>query len=93
MHHFALYYGCNLQPSHLSILLLTECHFSYQVHLKKYQIIFLIFVTYWLSTAGFHKIDFSKWTLIRKYFYFLMFLELLQACKAYLRKLMKDNYS
>lgn len=47
IHHFALNYGCNLQPPHLSILLLTECHFSYQVHLKKYQIIFLIFVTYW----------------------------------------------
>ena len=47
MHHFAPYHGCNLQPPHLSILLLTECYFSYQVHLKKYQIIFLIFVTYW----------------------------------------------
>ena len=47
MHHFAPYHGCNLQSPHLSILLLTECHFSYQVHLKLYQIIFLIFVTYW----------------------------------------------
>ena len=47
IHHFALYHDYNLQPSHFSILLLTECHFSYQVHLKKYQIIFLIFVTYW----------------------------------------------
>ena len=47
IHHFALYHDCNLQPSHFSILLLTECHFSYQVHLKKYQIISLIFVTYW----------------------------------------------
>ena len=47
MHHFMPYHGRNLQPPHFSILLLTECHFSYQVHLKKYQIIFLIFVTYW----------------------------------------------
>ena len=47
IHHFALYHDSNLQPSHFSILFLTECHFSYQVHLKKYQIIFLIFVTYW----------------------------------------------
>ena len=47
MHHFALYHGRNLQSPPFSILLLTECHFSYQVHLKKYQIIFLIFVTYW----------------------------------------------
>ena len=47
MHHFAPYHDCNLQPPHLTILLLTECHFSYQVHLKTYQIIFLIFVTYW----------------------------------------------
>ena len=47
IHHFALYHDCNLQSPHLSILLFTECHFSYQFHLKKYQIIFLIFVTYW----------------------------------------------
>ena len=40
MHHFAPYHGYNLQPPHLSILLLTECHFSYQFHLKTYQIIF-----------------------------------------------------
>ena len=49
MHHFALYHDCNLQPPHLSILLLTECHFSYQVHLKKYQIIFLTEVSQVLS--------------------------------------------
>ena len=49
IHHFALYHDCNLQPPHLSILLLTECHFSYQVHLKKYQIIFLTEVSQVLS--------------------------------------------
>ena len=47
MHHFAPYHGCNLQPPSFSILLLTECHFGYRVLLKLYQIIFLIFVTYW----------------------------------------------
>jgi len=27
INHFALYHGCNLQPPHLSILLLTEYYF------------------------------------------------------------------
>ena len=49
MHHFAPYHGYNLQPPHLSILLLTECHFSYQVLLKLYQIIFLTEVSQVLS--------------------------------------------
>ena len=47
MHHFALYHDCNLQPSSFSILLFTKCYFGYRVLLKMYQIIFLIFVTYW----------------------------------------------
>ena len=49
MHHFAHYHTDNLQELHLSILLLTECHFSYQVHLKTYQIIFLTEVSQVLS--------------------------------------------
>ena len=49
IHHFAPFHHGNLQPSHFSILLLTECHFSYQVHLKKYQIIFLTEVSQVLS--------------------------------------------
>ena len=47
MHHFAPYHGCNLQSPSFSILLFTECYFSYRVLLEMYQIIFLIFVTYW----------------------------------------------
>ena len=39
IHHFAPYHGCNLQPPHLSILLLTECHFGRRVLLEMYQII------------------------------------------------------
>ena len=49
MNHFAPYHGCNLQSPPFSILLLTECHFSYQFHLKKYQIIFLTEVSQVLS--------------------------------------------
>ena len=49
MHHFAPYHDCNLQPPHLSILLLTECHFGYRVLLKMYQIIFLTEVSQVLS--------------------------------------------
>lgn len=47
MHHFAPFHGRNLQSSSFSMLLLTECYFDYRVLLKKYQIIFLILVTYW----------------------------------------------
>ena len=47
IHHFTLYHGCNLQSPSFPILLFTECYFSYQVLLEMYQIIFLIFVTYW----------------------------------------------
>ena len=47
IHHFAPYHGCNLQSPSFSILLFTKCYFSYRVHPKKYQIILLIFITYW----------------------------------------------
>ena len=47
MHHFAPYHGYNLQSSSFPILLLTECYFGRRVLLEEYQIIFLIFVTYW----------------------------------------------
>lgn len=47
MHHFAPYHGRNLQSPYFPTLLLTECYFGRRVLLEKYQIIFLILVTYW----------------------------------------------
>ena len=47
MHHFAPYHDCNLQSPSFSILLFTKCYFSCRGFLDMYQIIFLIFVTYW----------------------------------------------
>ena len=47
MHHFAPYHGYNLQSSSFPILLFTKCYFGRRVLLKLYQIVFLIFVTYW----------------------------------------------